>query len=291
LIRWSIILFLFLLPSLVIADEMTGIVDQPTTISTACIRNGQLRENATATITIFQTNGSTLVPKTSMNPAGNGTFSYTYTFTQTGGYNTRETCTFAPIFGGTDSILADGSTLVTINKPAFGNMQVISQAVTNSNINKTIKAEWILLLPNSTNTSQSSISVNGAVCSVSNVNGSTINLTLTPSVTNDLLTTTFQTDPSHGFIEGENYQVACDISLTQGMSVKGVKTFFYINPQGSWLSFFTNILSSIGQLLGIAQSTSNTVNQTYDITNQTLAIVTALNNSASVQEANMQALS
>jgi hypothetical protein len=55
------------------------------------------------------------------------------------------------------------------------------------------------------------------------------------------------------------------------MYVNGVKNYVYINGRLSFLQFLL-------QLLGIAQDTQATVNQTLEITNQTLQIVTNLNN-------------
>ena len=172
--------------------------------------------------------------------------------------------------------LADGSTQINVVKPSFGSMQVIAQGVSTVSLNETAKSEWLLLLPNSTNVSSSSIHVIGGVCEVSGMDGSIINATISTVTTNDKMTATFQSDPAFGFEEGANYQILCNISLTQGLFVNGVKNFIYVNPQKTYWQW---LIDAIAQLLGIAQQTSATVNETLSISNQTLQLVKAMNSS------------
>jgi len=100
-------IIMFLSINVVIAEEMIGYTNQPTTITTACIRNFQMRATANASIIIYDAVGGILVPKVDMNKTGNGTSIYTYNFTTIGSYSTRETCDFG-------DYLADGSTAITI---------------------------------------------------------------------------------------------------------------------------------------------------------------------------------
>ena len=259
---WFFIVCLLVFGS-VAAEQMDAYVDQPTTVITACIRNSQLRDSATATIEVFNENGSIVVPKTSMVSAGNGTFSFTYTFTDIGGFSTREICDF----GG---LLADGSTMINVMKPSFGSMQVIAQGVSQVDIGKDAVSEWLLLLPNSTNTTTSSLRVLGGSCGVSDINGSATNASILVTVADDKMTALFNADPVAGFVEGSSYQVLCNINLSQGMHVNGVKNYVYINPHVSFIQYLL-------QLIGLAQTTSENVNQTLSISNQTLQIVSALN--------------
>jgi hypothetical protein len=269
--RWLFPLIMILvLSSLVLGEEMTAYIDQPTTISTACIRNYQMRENVNVSVVVYDSNGTVVVPKTPMQPSGNGTFSFTYTFTNVGGYATRETCDFG-------DYLADGSTLITVLKPTFGNMQVLAQGVKEADLNTTIKSEWLLLLPNSTNTSQSSIKALNGSCAVFEMNGTQLFPDITTSVVDDTMIAVFQADSSYGFAEANNYQLTCNIELTQGMHVNGVKNFFYITPHKSFLQFWQSVFVSLGQILGVVQETQATLNQTLDISNQTLQIVSGLN--------------
>ena len=277
-LKWVLWLMMGLLSVGVVAsEEMQAVVGQPTTLSTACIRNNEMQESANASITVFDSSGNTVVPKTNMTPAGNGTFVLIYTFTAIGGYNTRETCDFG---GG---VTADGSTLVTVMNPTFGSMQVIAQGVNQVDLNKSVTAEWLLLLPNSTNVSVSTIQVTSGVCGVSNVNGSGTSASVTVVATDALLRATFRADPVDGFFEGENYEVLCNISLSQGLSVKGVKNFVYVTPRLSYLQFLSSLVNSIGQMLGIVQQIDRNVNETLRVANQTLQIVAALNVSSANQ--------
>jgi hypothetical protein len=248
------------------AEEMQAYVNQPITISTACIRNSQLREIANASIIIYDSSGNVVVPKTQEVPAGNGTFSFIYTFTSIGGYNTRETCDFG-------DFLADGSTLITVLKPGFGSMQVIAQGVSQVNLDSIAKAEWLLLLPNATNqTMNSSIVVNGGQCIVSDISGNLLNMSPLVITTNNRMTASFIANNTNGFNEGSNYEIECNISLSDGMYVNGVKSYVYINSQSS-------LWQQLLQLIGLAQNTNANVNQTLSISNQTLEIVKGLNNS------------
>jgi hypothetical protein len=269
--KWLLpVIAILLLSMTVLGEEITSYVDSPTTISTACIRNSQMRDDATATIIIYNVNGVEIVPQTNMTPSGNGTFSYTHVFTDIGGYSTRETCDF-------NGRLADGSTAINVIKPGFGNMQVLGQSVGEVMINRTVMSEWLLLLPNSTNTSQSSIRVLGGVCVVNNINGTAINANMTTIVTSDLLRTSFKADTDIGFAEDTNYEITCNISLSSGLMVNGVKNFVYINPHMTYLDYLSSLISSVGQILGIVQANEVKLNQTFDISNQTLQIVSNLN--------------
>ena len=262
----AISVFLFMLAATIggaVAESMDTYVDQPTIITTACIRNGQMRESATATITIFDSVGGVIVPKTAMAPAGNGTFSYTYTFTSIGGYSTRETCDF----GG---LLADGSTMINVVKPQFGSMQVIAQGTSQIDLGKPAVSEWLILLPNSTNVTMSNLKVLGGDCGVTNINGSILNSSVSTSVTDERMTATFTADPLAGFEEGSNYQVLCNITLSQGMYVNGVKNYVYVNAHESFLQYLL-------QLIGLGRSTQQIANETLSISNQTLQIVSGLN--------------
>ena len=259
-----ILVALLLAVSCVAAEQMEAYVAQPTTIATACIRNSQMRSNVNATITIFNENGSVLVGPVAEVPAGNGTFSYTYTFNDLGSYTTRETCDF----GG---LLADGSTLITVVKPGFGNMQVIAQGVAQVGMGATAVSEWLILLPNATNTTQSALAVTGGACLVQTLNGTALNATVNAVTTASKLTSTVVVDTATGFQEGTNYQVLCNITLTNGLYVNGVKNYVYVNEHVSVVQYLL-------QLLGFAQRQEVTANQTLSITNQTLQIVSALNN-------------
>jgi hypothetical protein len=262
-----VVFVLLLAASFVVAEQMEAYVAQPTTIATACIRNSQMRSNVNATITIFDENGSVLVGPVAEVPAGNGTFSYTYTFENLGSYTTRETCDF----GG---LLADGSTLITVVKPGFGNMQVIAQGVAQVGLGATAVSEWLILLPNATNQTRSALAVTGGSCIVAALNGSMLNATVNAVTTADKLTSTVVVDTVDGFQEGNNYQILCNITLTNGLYVNGVKNYVYVNEHVSFLQY-------ILQLIGLGEQTQATVNQTLAITNQTLQIVQGLNNTNS----------
>ena len=108
-----IAMVIVVMSNVVVAEAVVAFVDSPYTITTACIRNGQLRANASAYITIYDSSGAVIVPQTNETPSGNGTFSFIYTFTVVGGYSTKETCDFL-------DFLADGSTQINVFKPSFG---------------------------------------------------------------------------------------------------------------------------------------------------------------------------
>jgi hypothetical protein len=253
---------LLLVVGIGLAEEMQAYIDEPTTIVTACIRNSQMRQNATVGIIIYDSTGSTLVAANST-PAGDGTFSYAYTFTQIGSYSTKETCDFG-------DYLADGSTSINVVKPTFGSMQVIAQGVAEVDIDKLVRSEWLLLMPNVTNSSQSSIIVEGGSCGVSDINGLAMNITPDVTITNSALAVAFIANETLGFEEGSNYEILCNITLSQGLAVNGIKNFVYINPHMTYWQFLTDILST---LMGI----SDTTNQTLQISNQTLQIVSSMN--------------
>ena len=262
--RWQLLVIGLLCISGAFAEEMQAYVDQPTTITTACIRNAQMRSNATATITIWFANDTLIVAQTNETSSGNGTFSFTYTFTQIGTYNTRETCDF----GG---ILADGSTVIHVEKPTLGNMQVISQGVPQVDLGSVAKADWQLLLLNTTNaTSNSSIQVTGGACQVVDIANVPLTVPINVTTTADRMTATFMANTTNGFVEGSNYEVDCNITLSDNMYVNGVKSYVYVNSRQSFLQYLL-------QLIGLGQQTQSTVNQTLNITNQTLAIVQNLN--------------
>ena len=92
--KWQLLVIALVCVGGVFAEEMQAFVDQPTTITTACIRNSQLRSSANASIIIYDSLGGVVVPQVQMSAAGNGTFVFTYVFTEMGSYNTRETCDF-----------------------------------------------------------------------------------------------------------------------------------------------------------------------------------------------------
>ena len=260
--KWQVLLIALLCAGVVSAEEMVAYVDQPTTVTTACIKNSQMRSNATASITIWYENGTIAVPSTASTPSGNGSFSFTHVFTQIGAYSTREVCDF-------NGVLADGSTLIRVKKPTFGNVQVIAQGVAQAELNTTIVSEWLVLLPNATGAANSTIVVQGGDCSVTGTS-------VVPSVTvqGDAVRATFIADPVDGFTEGANYPVVCNLTLSAGLQVNGVKSFVFINRE---VSFWQALL----QLIGISQQTQATVNETLSITNQTLTIVQALNGTGS----------
>jgi len=258
-----LLMMAILMASYVFADEMQSYVDQPTSIVTACIRNSQMRTNVNVTVKIYDSIGTLLVAGNSTS-MGNGTFEYIYTFDKIGAYSTKETCDFG-------DYLADGSTSINVVKPSFGNIQVIAQSVDEVSLNKTARSEWLLLLPNSTNSSQSAIVVTGGVCGVYALNGTELAVSMTTTTTSDHLATEFVADPAYGFAEDENYEIVCNLTLSQGLMVNGVKNFLYVNPHMTYWQFIVDIFSS---LAGIQDVT----NQTLSISNQTLQIVTSLNN-------------
>jgi hypothetical protein len=261
--RMLLVIMAILSASVVLAEQMDAFVGQSTSLSTACIRNSQLRGDANATIIIYYANGTVLVSKTNMTHSGNGTLQFTYTFNEIGSYTTRETCDFG-------DYLADGSTLITVMKPGFGSMQVIAQGTAQVALGATAVSEWLVLLPNSTNQTASNLTVTGGVCGVEMLNGTALNATVNVVTSVDKLTATTVTDSANGFTEGTNYQMLCNMTLTNGLYVNGIKNYVYINEHVSFLQY-------ILQLLGLAQSTSATANQTLNITNQTLQIVQGLN--------------
>jgi len=265
-----IIVLLLLSISIVSADELQGFIDQPTTISTVCIRNSQIRTNVTVTVRIYNEQGVMVAGPVNSTPGGNGTFSTSFVFAAVGKYATKETCDFG-------DYLADGSTAINVIKPMFGTMQVMAQSIAQVSLNKTAKAEWLLLLPNSTGAANSSISVANGSCTVYSINGTLLSVSPDTIVSGDKLTTFFRTDPAYGFAEDENFEINCNIALTGGLSVTGVKNYLYVNPHLTYFQFLGQILSDIGQVLGIVQQSQATINQTLSITNQTLQIVTNLN--------------
>lgn len=246
----------------VVAEQMDTYVGQQTTITTACIRNSQMRGDALAMIIIYDANGTVVVPQSNMSSSGNGTFSYVYTFDVIGGYSTRETCDF----GG---ILADGSTSINVIKPNFGSMQVVAQGTAQVDLGKVVVSEWLILLPNSTNSTVSDIQVIDGACNVMDLLDNPLNVSVFAITTNDKMTATFTADPVN-FVEGMNYQVLCNITFNHGMYVNGVKNYVYITPHTSFLQY-------ILQLIGLAEDTQASVNETLSISNQTLQIVTLLN--------------
>jgi hypothetical protein len=150
-------------------------------------------------------------------------------------------------------------------------MQVIAQGVAQVGLGATAVSEWLILLPNATNQTQSDLAVTGGSCIVEVLNGTALNATVNAVTTADKLTSTVVVDTAAGFQEGSNYQILCNITLTNGLYVNGVKNYIYVNEHVSFLQY-------ILQLVGLAQGTQSTVNQTLSISNQTLQIVTALNN-------------
>jgi hypothetical protein len=266
---------LLLFAGIGLAEDMQVYVDEPTTIVTACIRNSQMRENVNVTITLFDSNGTMLVTANSTS-AGDGTFSYTYIFTQVGSYSTKETCDFG-------DYLADGSTSINVIKPTFGNVQVIAQGIKETEINKTVRAEWLVLLPNSTNSSQSAVVMTNGSCGVSDINGTSISVDVGEIVKDNILSVNFRSDPAYGFLEDTNYEIICNLTLSQGLMVNGVKNYFYVNPHMSYWQFLGSIFTSVGQILGIVEQTSAKLNATYDISNQTLQIVSNMNLTSTVE--------
>jgi len=104
----GIFCFVFLLViGMSFAEEITSYPNVPTSIVTACIRNGQLISNATANITIYDDLGSKLVDNVVMSSNVDGKFYYNYNFNSLGWYSTKETCKF-------DNFLSDGSTKIHI---------------------------------------------------------------------------------------------------------------------------------------------------------------------------------
>lgn len=251
------------------AENMDAYVDEPTTIVTNCIRNGELRSDANASISIFNSSGA-LLAYANMTRVGNGSNTYTYIFTDLGYYYTKETCGFS------DSLLADGSTSINVVVPGFGNVQVIAQGVAEVDINKTAVSEWMLILPNSTGAINSTFVVSAGSCGVAALNGSYLPTTLSTLVSNSGLSTSFVANSSEGFAEGNNYQVLCNLTLSEGLVVNGIKNFIYINPHMTYLEWLGSIITSLAQILGIVQSTQSLVNETLDISNQTLQIVETL---------------
>ena len=264
--KWSVVfavtLFLLVVPS-VLADELVGYIEQPTTVSTVCIRNSQIMTNVNVTVRIYNEAGALIYGPVNSTPGGNGTFSTTYVFQNTGKYATKETCDFG-------DYLADGSTAINIIKPTFGNVQILSDIVKSVRLNRKASADWQILLPNSTGAANSTIVVEGGSCSVYDLNNTLLNVTPTTIVSVDRVSTSFVADASYGFAEDENYQILCDVNLTGGLMIRGVKNYLYVNPHLTFLQF-------LGQLLGIVEQTQATVNQTLSISNQTLQIVSNLN--------------
>jgi len=271
-----IIVLLLLSISIVSADELQGFIDQPTTISTVCIRNSQIRTNVTVTVRIYNEQGVMVAGPVNSTPGGNGTFSTSFVFAAVGKYATKETCDFG-------DYLADGSTAINVIKPMFGTMQVMAQSIAQVSLNKTAKAEWLLLLPNSTNSSQSAVVVTGGICGVYALNGTELAVSMTTTTTSDHLATEFVADPAYGFAEDENYEIVCNLTLSQGLMVNGVKNYFYVNPHMSYWQFLGSIFTSVGQILGIVEQTSAKLNATYDISNQTLQIVSNMNLTSTVE--------
>jgi hypothetical protein len=212
---------------------------------------------------VYYANGTEVVAEVNMSSGGGGVFSYTHVFTELGGYYTKERCDFEGVF-------AEGSTSINVVKQSFGDMQVIAQGVAQVDLNETVISEWIVLLPNATNVTNGSVYVMGGVCDVLAMDGSLLGVNTTTVATNNALKTSFITDPVVGFEEGENYQVMCNITLSQGLRVDGVKNFVYVN---SHKTFWEYILA----LFGFAQRQEATANETLSIVNQTLQIVQSLN--------------
>jgi hypothetical protein len=266
--KWGVLIILLVACSgSVIADELQAYVDQPATISTVCIRNGQMRSNATVRIVIYDEQGNVVVPTTTSVQGSNGTFSYTHVFTNVGKYATKETCDFG-------DLLADGSTAITVIKPMFGTMQVVPQGISQTDIDKLVVANWLLLLPNSTGAANSSIVTQNATCVVSDLFGATMSEIPSVSVVADQLSVAFVANSSNGFVESTNYQVVCDIYLSAGLKVNGVKTYVYVNPNKSFWQYLL-------QLVGLAQTTQAGVNQTQLLANQTLILTQAINQTVS----------
>jgi len=255
----------FLMISIVSADELQGFIESPTTISTVCIRNSQIMTNVTVIVRVYDYVGNLVYGPVNSTPGGNGTFSTAYTFNTVGKYATKETCDFG-------DYLADGSTAINIIRPVFGNMQVLAQAIKETIINRTVKAEWLITSFNSTNTS-----INSGICGVADIDGNIVTPIVNTTVTNDILFTSFRADPGYGFIEGTNYEILCNISLSGGLMVNGIKNYVYITPDLTYLQYLGQLISQVGQILGIVQETQVTANQTLSISNQTLQIVSALN--------------
>jgi len=259
-----VVLVALLMISIVSADELQGFVGESTTISTVCIRNSQIRANATVVVSIFDEVGALIYGPVNSTSGGNGTFSTSYVFQNTGKYATKETCDFG-------DYLADGSTAISIIKPVFGgSMQVMAQSIGQVRLNRAVQAEWLLLLPNSTGSSNSTIVAEAASCFVSDLNNTQMNITLSPVVEVDRLAVAFDANSGYGFMEDNNYQILCNLNLSSGLYVNGIKNYFYVNPHLTFLQF-------LGQILGIVEQTQTIANQTLSISNQTLQIVSNLN--------------
>jgi hypothetical protein len=266
----GVFVFLLLGVTFAYAEEMTVYVGEPATVVTACIRNSQLRANATAYIIIYDRAGNELVAQTQMPASGNGTFAYTYNFQERGSYSTRETCDFG-------DYLADGSTSINVISPMFGSVQVIAQSIDQVAINRTVKAEWLILLPNATNASESTVGIEAGACSVASIDGDPVTPVMTTIVTGSTLSTSFVANSDVGFIEAENYEISCNVTLSQGLQVDGLKNYVFVTAHMTYFQFLGSIFTSIGQVLGIVERSEVAINQTLSITNQTLQIVSNMN--------------
>jgi hypothetical protein len=260
-------------------SALQGYVDQPTTVVTSCIRNGQLRDGLNVTIIVYWPNGTVLVPATLETPLGNGTYGYTYTFTKDGTYSTRETCDF-------NGTLADGSSQIDIVHLMFGSVQVLAQSIGEVYINRTVNSDWLFILPNQTGAENgSSVQVSGGYCAVINV--SSLNETLLDSILNasamtvgfdaSSLKVSFNANTDYGFTETNNYEIVCNVNMSDGMHVNGLRNYFYVNPHQTYLQWLGSIITSIAQLLGIVQANQVYINQTFNMTNQTWSLLAAIN--------------
>jgi hypothetical protein len=101
-------LWLLLLSSVVLADDLTLRKDQEVLLTTTCIFNGQLvADHATITITRIDDN-QTIRDNVSMSQIGPGVFAYNISFSSVGNYLSVENCYFS------ENITGQGSDNISV---------------------------------------------------------------------------------------------------------------------------------------------------------------------------------